>query len=93
MVSFQLRDLRSLSVLTQRELVPLEQKYALYGIPVKSYAPRGKSFPRKERILAVEHIEEEVIVGPEPVPTPSTVQPPSRRNGRPLKRTYAMAGQ
>jgi hypothetical protein len=28
--------------LMRRKIVPLEQKYALYGIPVKAYAPRGR---------------------------------------------------
>jgi hypothetical protein len=33
--------------LTRRKIVPLEQKYALYGIPVKKYVPRGRLFRRK----------------------------------------------
>ena len=30
-----------------KKIVPLEQKYALYGIPVKTYSPRGRMFLRK----------------------------------------------
>jgi len=38
-VAFQ--DNESLMI---QKIVPLERKYALYGIPVKAYAPRGKLF-------------------------------------------------
>jgi hypothetical protein len=31
-----------------KKIVPLDQKYALYGIPVKRYAPRSKLFLRGE---------------------------------------------
>ena len=32
----------------KQKIVRLEQKYPLYGIPVKNYAPRGRLFLRKE---------------------------------------------
>lgn len=35
------------SVTRQKFLVSLEQTYALYGIPVKTHAPRGTLFHRK----------------------------------------------
>jgi hypothetical protein len=35
-------------LLMMKKIVTLEQKYALYGIPVKTYAPRGRLFLRKE---------------------------------------------
>ena len=61
--------------------VPLEQKYALYGIPVKKYAPRKFSEGVVE--VCAEQIEEEDNISPEQVLTMP----------RPLKRTYAVAGQ
>ena len=64
-----------------KKTVPLEQKYVLYGIPVKRYAPRNFS----EGVVEVraEQIEEGDNISPEQVLTMP----------RPLKRTYAMAGQ
>ena len=32
-----------------KKIVPLEQKYSLYGIPVKTYALRGRLFLRKKK--------------------------------------------
>jgi hypothetical protein len=34
-------------LLTRQKIVRLEQKYALYGIPVKAYTPRGRLSHRK----------------------------------------------
>jgi hypothetical protein len=63
----------------------LEEKYALYGIPVKRYAPRGKLSLREgvELEVSAEQIEEGNNVSPEQV----------LATLRPLKRTYAVAGQ
>ena len=33
-------------IVNEAKTVPLEQKYTLYGIPVKTYAPRGRLFRR-----------------------------------------------
>ena len=54
--------------LTRREkIVSLEQKYALYGIPVKTHAPRGRLFHRKaSRHVRWAYIEVANIVSPEP---------------------------
>lgn len=71
-----------------KKKVPLEQKYILYGIPVKAYVPRGRLLHRKAKKMRTGDIEEEIMVSPEQVPTMS-----STGNNRALKRTYAVAGQ
>jgi hypothetical protein len=72
----------------KKKIASLDQKYALYGIPVKSYAPRGRKGGRKKEDIRAENIEEGNIVSQEQVLTT-----PSTGNSRRLKRTYAMAGQ
>ena len=69
-----------------KKVVPLEQKYTLYGIPVKTYPPRSCLSEKKEDMRA-EHIEENIVSPEQVLTTPSTG---SRRL---LKRTYAVAGQ
>ena len=69
-----------------KKVVPLEQKYTLYDIPVKTYPPRSCLSEKKEDKRAV-HIEENIVSPEQVLTTPSTG--PSR----PLKRTYAVAGQ
>jgi hypothetical protein len=71
-----------------KNIVPLEQKYVLYGVPVKTYAPKG-CFTEKQVDMHAENIKEAEQV----LTLPSIKQPPSTGNSRPLKRTYAVAGQ
>lgn len=72
---------------TKKKTVPLEQKYTLYDIPVKAYAPRGRLLHRKARNRRAELVEDENMGSPE------QVQPHSTGNSRQLKRTYAVSGQ
>jgi hypothetical protein len=51
-------------------------------------------FTEKQADMGAEHIEVANIDSPEQVLTPPSIkQPPSMGNSRPLKRTYAVAGQ
>lgn len=51
-------------------------------------------FTEKQINMRAEHIEEANVVSPEQVSaTPRINSPPSTGNSRPLKRTYAVAGQ
>jgi hypothetical protein len=77
--------------LTRQKIVPLERKYALYGILVRAYAPR--LFHSKVRNMRAERTEEENIFSPEQVLTTPRNEQPSTGSSRPLKRTYAVAGQ
>ena len=43
-VAFQYKEL----LRRRKNTVPLEQKYGLYGIPLKAYAPKGRLFHRKQ---------------------------------------------
>ena len=69
-----------------KKVVPLEQKYTLYDIPVKTYPPRSCLSEKKEDKRAV-HIEENIVSPEQVLTTPST------GSSRSLKCTYAVAGQ
>lgn len=50
-------------------------------------------FTEKKVNMCAEYIEEDIVSPEQVLTTPSIKQPPSTGNGRPLKRTYAVAGK